>query len=61
MYKGNETLKIAPCKDGVFSNLDGKPEIIKIDEHDLKDKPPVSTFFYKIINIPNAHSHIVNA
>lgn len=30
-----------PCIDGVFSNLNAKPEIIRIENLKLDDKPPV--------------------
>ena len=36
--------KITSCKDGVFSNLNAKPEVIRIEELDLDDRPPVSRY-----------------
>lgn len=36
------TAKVIHYKDGVFSNLNAKPEVIRIDELSYEDKPPVS-------------------
>ncbi len=33
--------QVYPCKDGVFSNLNAKPEVIRIENLDTEDKPPV--------------------
>lgn len=36
------TAKVIHYKDGVFSNLNAKPEVIRVDELSYEDKPPVS-------------------